>query len=52
VQYVAERARAQPDLSAALPRLRLEDLVLAWGAGYAQLQLPGRVRTLVITASA
>ena len=33
VQYVAERARTQPDLAAALPRLRLEDLVLAWWAG-------------------
>lgn len=31
--YVAERAREQSDLAAALPRLRVEDLVLAWWAG-------------------
>ena len=28
--YALERARLQPDLAAALPRLRLDDLVLAW----------------------
>lgn len=30
--YVVERARAQPDLATALPRLRVDDLVLAWWA--------------------
>lgn len=30
VGYVVERARQQPDLAAALPRLRLDDLLLAW----------------------
>ena len=31
--YVAERAGTQPDLATALPRLRIDDLVLAWWAG-------------------
>ena len=31
--YVGERLVAQPDLATALPRLRLDDLYLAWWAG-------------------
>jgi RNA polymerase sigma-70 factor (ECF subfamily) len=33
VGHVADRARTQPDLATALPRLRIDDLVLAWWAG-------------------
>ena len=32
VAYVRERAARQPDLAAALPRLRVDDLALAWWA--------------------
>ncbi|HEY0190406.1 MAG TPA: hypothetical protein VGC42_04740 [Kofleriaceae bacterium] len=33
IRHVVERARRQPDLAAALPRLRLDDAFLAWWAG-------------------
>lgn len=33
VAYLRERAARQPDLTHALPRLRIEDLALAWWAG-------------------
>jgi RNA polymerase sigma-70 factor, ECF subfamily len=33
VSYLGERLSSRPALTAALPRLRLEDLVLAWWAG-------------------